>query len=124
VLALAIVLVAAIGCQGPGLSLADAHMAEGPVIVERGGHYYLRYRREVSDHGLNLLSLLYTRKTGDAAYYFFSQPLEHVEWGNTIEAPLAYDGFEDFARRGRVFWLDPDGTERPIPVRPDAPCAP
>src|SRR6266436_1263927 len=36
------------GCQSyetPGLSLKDARLAEGPVIIQRGEHFYLRYRR-------------------------------------------------------------------------------
>jgi hypothetical protein len=46
--------------------------------------------------------------------------ISHVEWGNLVERPLAYDGLEDHARRGQVYWLDPDGTKHPIQVRPEA----
>jgi hypothetical protein len=110
------------GCQGletPGLSLANAHLAEGPVILSRDGHYYLRYRRALEEGGrYPLYSVLYVRKTADAGYYFFSVLISHVEWGQLIERPLAYDQLEDFARDGRVYWLDPDGTKHAIPVRP------
>ena len=111
------------GCkswQSPGLSLKDARLAEGPVVVQRGEHFYLRYRREVEDGRFPLLSVLYVKKTKEAGYYFFSVPISHVEWGNLIERPLAYDGLEELARSGRIYWLDPDGTKHPIPVRPDA----
>ncbi len=110
------------GCQSfraPGLSLKDARLAEGPVIIQRGEHFYLRYRRALEDGRFPLLSLLYVKKTKDAGYYFFSGRISHVEWGNLVERPLAYDGLEELARRGQIYWLDPDGTKHPIPVRPD-----
>ncbi len=108
------------GCQNtPGLSLSDARLAEGPVIVQRGGHYYLRYRRALEEGNPPLFAVLYVKKTTEAGYYFFSVPTSHREWGNLIERPLAYDGLEALARRGEVYWLDPDGTKHPIPVRPD-----
>ena len=92
-------------------------MVEGPVLIERSGHVYLRYRRALEERGLTLLSLLYHKKEGDAAYYFFSVPISHPEWGNLIERPLAYDGTEELAREGRIFWLDPDGSKHPIPLK-------
>lgn len=106
------------GCMSPlppGLSLKDARMAEGPVLIERSGHVYLRYRRSLEEQGFTLLSLVDHRKTKEEAYYYFSIPISHAEWGNLVERPLAYDQTEDMARAGRVFWLDPDGTKHPIP---------
>jgi hypothetical protein len=108
------------GCfspPSPGLSLKNAHVLEGSVLIERSGHVYLRYRRGIEDRGFTLLSLLYHKKTRDSAFYYFSVPISHVEWGNLIERPLAYDGTEEMARRGRVFWLDPDGSTHSIPLR-------
>jgi hypothetical protein len=104
----------------PGLSLKDARVVEGPVLIERSGHGYLRYRRALEERGLTLLSLLYHKKEVDAAYYFFRAPISHREWGNLIERPLAYDGTEDLARKGRVFWLDPDGSRHPIPLKEES----
>jgi hypothetical protein len=110
------------GCQSlqPGLSLKEARLAEGPVLIQRGEHFYLRYRRALKNGRFPLLSVLYVKKTKDAGYYFFSVPISHLEWGNLIERPLAYDNLEEFARRGRIYWLDPDGIKHPIPVRPDS----
>jgi hypothetical protein len=111
------------GCQSfekPGISFADARFAEPPVIIQRGDHFYLRYRRALDDGHYPLLSVLYTKKTDDAGFYFFSFRTSHVEWGCLVERPLAYDEFEDFARRGRVYWLDPDGTKHQLQIRPDA----
>jgi len=106
-----------VSAPSPGLSLKDARVVEGPVLIERSGHVYLRYRRALEERGLTLLSMLYQKKTGDAAYYFFSVPISHPEWGNLIERPLAYDGTEELARKGRVFWLDPDGSKHSIPLK-------
>ena len=122
-LPLALPLLILAGCQSfesPGLSLKDARFAEGPIIVQRGEHFYLRYRRDVEDGHYPLLSALWVKKAKDAGYYFFGVPISHTEWGELVERPLAYDGLEEFARRGQIFWLDPDGTKHPIPVRPDA----
>lgn len=112
------------GCfapPSPGLSLKDARLVEGPVLVERSGHVYLRYRRGLEERGLTLLSALHHKKTADATYYFFSLPMSHPEWGNLIERPLAFDKTEEFARQGRVFWLDPDGTTHPIALKREEP---
>ena len=111
------------GCQTlqtPGLSLNDARLAEGPVIIEREQHFYLRYRRALEDGRFPLRVVLHAKRTQNAGYYFFSCRISHVEWGNLVERPLAYDDLEEFARRGQIYWLDPDGTKHPIPVRPDA----
>lgn len=108
------------GClsaPSPGISLEEARFAEAPVLVERSGHVYLRYRRALEEKGLTLASVLYVRKTADAAYYFLSVPISHTEWGQSVERPLAYDGTEDLARKGRLFWLDPDGTSHPLPTK-------
>jgi hypothetical protein len=107
------------GClsPSPGLSLKDARVIEGPLLIERSGHVYLRYRRALEPGTLTLVSVLYHKKTEDAAYYFFSVPISHTEWGNLIERPLAYDQTEDFAQKGRIFWLDPDGTTHVIPLK-------
>jgi hypothetical protein len=117
ILVLCALLSACLGAPSPGLSLKDARVVEGPILIERSGRVYLRYRRALEPRGLTLASVLYHQKTADAAYYFFSVPISHTEWGNLIERPLAYDGTEDFARKGKVFWLDPDGTRHPLPLK-------
>ena len=122
-LLLALSLIVLTGCQNlqkPGLSLKEARLAEGPVLIQRGVHFYLRYRRSLKDGRFPLRSVLYVKKMKDAGYYFFSIPISHPEWGNMVERPLVYDDLEEFARQGRIYWLDPDGTKHPIPVRRDA----
>jgi len=118
-----LVLVAAFaGCRTklpPGLSLKDAGMAEGPVLIQRGDHFYLHYRRTVDPQGQNLQPLVGSKHKGDGVCYYFTIPTSATEWGNLVERPLAYDGYEEFARQGKVFWLDPDGTAHPIPVQKD-----
>ncbi len=108
------------GClsaQRPDIPLDQAGFAERPVLIERSGHVYLRYRMALDEKGITLRRVLYHKKTEDAAYYFFSVPISHAEWGQRVERPLAYDKTEDLARRKRVFWLDPDGTSHPIPMK-------
>jgi hypothetical protein len=123
---LILALVVLTGCQGdpgvpePGLSFSQAQLAEAPVIIQRGERFYLRYRRALKDGGPNLLSVLCVKKTEDAGYYYFTIPVSHVEHGCLMERSLASDGLEDLARRGQIYWLDPDGTTHVIPVKPDA----
>jgi hypothetical protein len=124
VLLLSLVLATLCGCGSlptPGVSLSDARFADGPVIIQRGEHFYLRYRRALEagrfSHGN---PILVAKKTKDAGYYYFSTPISHMEWGNLVERPLAYDELEDLAQLGKVYWLDPDGTKHPLQIRPDA----
>jgi len=108
------------GCHSlpkPRLSLKEAHFAEGPIIIQRGERFYLRYRRALEGNRFPFLSLLYVHKTPDAGYYYFSVPISHVDWGNLVERPLAYDDLEEQARGGRIYWLDPDGAKHPIPIK-------
>jgi hypothetical protein len=108
------------GCQSlpkPGLSLKEAKLVEGPVLIQRGSHFYLRYRRALEPQRMTLLSVLYSKQVGDAAYYYFSCPISHMEWGQLVERPLAYDGYEHLAKLGQVFWLEPDGTRHRIPIQ-------
>jgi hypothetical protein len=67
------------------------------------------------DHTLRLV--LDAKRRTDGIYFFFYGPLSTPEWEKLIERPTAYDGAGEIARKGRVFWLDPDGTAHPIPVR-------
>ncbi len=120
-----LMLVVLTGCQSfekPGISYNQAGFAEKPVIIQRGEHFYLRYRRALleSRNPYPLLSVLYVKKAKGAGYYCFSIPISHVEWGCVVERPLAYDHFEDFARAGQIYWLDPDGTKHRIPVKPES----
>lgn len=89
----------------------DGPFAEGPYIVKRADLYYLRYRAALEDGHLSLLRDVLALKTRDKAYYFFSVPISHPEWGNLKERPLAYDGFAEFARQDAVYWLNPEGSE-------------
>lgn len=117
ILSLSFLLSACANVPSSNISLKEARFAERPVLIERSGHVYLRYRISLEERGAPLRRLLYHKKTEEAAYYFFSQSISHPEWGELVERPLAYDQTEDLARKNRVFWLDPDGTSHPIPIR-------
>ena len=115
---LTLALIALTGCKTqPHISLKEAQFAVGPEIIQRGDHFYLRYRRALVSDRYPLRVVLDVKKTKDAGYYFFIGQISYPEWGNTIERPLAYDDLEDLARRGQIYWLDPDGTQHPLPVR-------
>jgi hypothetical protein len=102
---------------GPGLSLNAANVVEGPVLIERSGHVYLRYRRGIAKRGFTPLACVFHKETRDSFFFYFSVPVSHTEWGNLIELPLGYYEREEMARNGRVFWLDPDGSTHTIPLR-------
>jgi hypothetical protein len=108
------------GCSSmskPGLPLKDANLAEGPVLIQRGEHFYLRYRRALDDEHVRFCMVLDAKKTKEAGYYFFVGPVSFPEWGNLVERPLAYDDLEKLALAGQIYWLDPDETRHLIPVR-------
>jgi hypothetical protein len=96
----------------PGVALQDVRFEEGPYILQRGGNFYLRYRLAAGpDDQPELRMVVGARKTKVKAYYFFIGPISGPERGNVIEMPLAFDGLAEFARRGAVYWLNPDGSE-------------
>ena len=100
----------------PGIPLRDGGVVEGPEIVKRGDSYYLRYRRNAGGLSPQLSNpIVCAELRSDGGYYFFSDKISRREYGNMIERPLAADGFEDAARVGNVYWLDPDGTRHHIP---------
>jgi hypothetical protein len=105
----------------PRIPLANIRLAEGPVLIQRGERYYLRYRRDIANQPMPLYVAVERRKEADAAYFFFTIALSRPEWGAVYEWPLATEPYETFARGGRIFWLDPDGTKHPIPVRRESP---
>lgn len=87
------------------------------MIVQRGEHFYLRYRRALEGNKFVLRAPLVAKKTDGAGYYYFIGKISHPEWGNLIERPLAFDGLEEFAKQGRIYWLDPDGSKHGIPLK-------
>jgi len=118
---LLILLALAVGCAimpDPGVAMKDIDFAEQPIIVQRGEYYYLRYRIALQPgSALPLRRVLCHRRTTDKGYYYFSIPVSHTEWGNTVERPLAMDGFTDLARKDAMYWLNPDGTEVKLEIR-------
>jgi hypothetical protein len=120
-LLLILIAAAVSGCQAPkpSLSLKDARFAEGPVLVQRGEHFYMRYRRALDGNRYPLRAVLIAKKTDEAGFYYLIGPTSYPEWGNLVERPLAFDQLEEFAKSGSVYWLDPDGTKHSIPVRRD-----
>lgn len=105
----------------PGVALQDVLVDEGPYIVQRGENFYLHYRLAAGpDERPALRMVVGAEKTKDKAFYFFIGPISYPERGNTIERPLATDGLTDFARRGAVYWLNPDGSKIPLDIRREA----
>jgi hypothetical protein len=86
------------------------------VIIQRGDDFYLRYRP--AQKSLIITLVLEAKKMTNAGCYFFgvnSKP----GFDKVVERPLVSDGFDQFARRGEIFWLEPDGTKYKIPVQRD-----
>lgn len=102
----------------PGVALQDVLVEEGPYIVQRGKHFYLRYRLAAGPEDRPALRMVVgAKKTKDKAFYYFIGPISYPERGTTIERPLASDGLTEFAQRGAVYWLNPDGSEIPLEVK-------
>jgi len=118
-----VLLPALFGCRtnpSIGYGYDTAGFVEPPVVIERDGHYYLRYRRGLDNGRFTPANpVLRATRRNDGGYYYFSVPISHMEWGNRVERPLALDGLEDFARARRIYWLDSDGRKHPLPIRPE-----
>lgn len=95
----------------PGSSLRDVEFNVYPSIVEKNGSYYLRYQIKVSNGELPLLRKVYSKTEKNKAYYFFSVPISHPEYGNLIERSLNDDGFTELAKKDAIYWLNKDGSE-------------
>lgn len=93
---------------------------EGPLIVQRGSDYFLRYRRATSPTDYTLILPVAYKQVGDAGCYYFYGPVSGFYYGQLVEYPLVYDkGATDLARAGRIYWLNPDGTKTKIPIERD-----
>lgn len=102
----------------PGVALQDIQFAEGPYIACRGDNYFLHYRVALNPGTTpGVRMVVDAKKAKDKGYYFFIAPISLPERGNVVERPLAPDGLTEFARRGSMYWLNPDGTEIPLKVR-------
>ncbi|UVO28154.1 hypothetical protein [Bradyrhizobium arachidis] len=105
----------------PGVALQDVPFEEGPYIVQRGENFYLHYRLAAgADERPRPRMVVDSKKAQDKAFYFFIGPISNPERGNVIERPLASDGLMEFARRGALYWLNPDGSEIPLEIRREA----
>lgn len=103
---------------GPGVALHDVPFVDGPCIVQRGESYYLRYRIAADRGGdMTLRMVLDAKKGPDKGHYYFIAPISQPERGNVVERPLASDGMTELARRGAVYWLNPDGSEIALEIK-------
>lgn len=102
----------------PGVALHAVRFEEGPYLLRRGPDYYLHYRLAVAADGETAMRMVVRAQSGqDRGYYFFLAPVSLPERGNVVDRPLAADGLTEFAQRGAVYWLDPDGLETPLEIR-------
>ncbi len=112
------------GCihlEPPGVALNDVRFAESPYILKRDGNYYLHYRISLDDgHVKPVQMVLYARKSDGKAYYWFSVPISHPEYGQTIERPLACDGFTEYAEQNAVYWWNPDYSETRLEIKEES----
>jgi hypothetical protein len=105
----------------PGVALQDVVFEEAPYIVQRGSEFYLRYRLAAGpDDSPAYRMMVDTKKAADRAYYFFIAPVSLPEQGHLIERSLSADGIAEFAARGAVYWLNPDGAQTPLEIRQDS----
>ncbi len=104
------------GCSSvpaPGRAYDAKLFAVEPVIIQRGERLYLRYRMSLErDMPLRMYVVVKKEETKGVAY--FTVPVSWPEYGALEEIPLYPNQVEDFARSGRFFWRDPDGTERSL----------
>jgi len=96
----------------PGRAYDSRLFAIEPIIVQRGERLYLRYRMSLEKNPLRIYVFVKKEDTKGVAY--FTMPVSWPEYGALQEIPLLPNQVEEFARNGRFFWRDPDGTERAL----------
>jgi hypothetical protein len=104
------------GCSslpGPGRAYDPKLFAVEPVIIQRGERLYLRYRMSL-EKGQPLRMHVIVKKEETKGVAYFTVPVSWPEYGALEEIPLYPNQVEEFAKSGRFFWRDPDGTERPL----------
>lgn len=120
VVILALVLGACSMTPDPTRSLKEANVVEGPLIIQRGSDYFLRYRRATSPTDCSLMLPVAYKQVGDAGCYYFYGPVSGFYYGELVEYPLVYDkGATAHARAGSIYWLNPDGIRIKIPIKRD-----
>jgi hypothetical protein len=98
----------------PGRAYDAKLFAVEPIIVQRGERLYLRYRLSLEKSPLRMYVVVKKEETKGVAY--FTVPVSWPEYGALHEIPLFPNQVEDFARSGRFFWRDPDGSERQLKI--------
>ncbi len=109
------------GCTTFYHPVTEDTFAEGPVIIQRHEKYYLRYRvaEELQFRATTCVLMSEKDEKKGEAYFWFSCPISGIDWGSTVERPLMYDGFSEYAEKNSVFWINGDGTKIRIPVIKD-----
>ena len=98
----------------PGRAYAPELFASEPVLIQRGEQFFLRYRMAVERGLAPVRSLVVVKKEEEKGVAYLTAPISSTEYGQMVELPLAYYGVTEFARSGRFFWRNPDGTEIPL----------
>lgn len=101
----------------PDVSLADISFVVPPQIIKIETNYYLRYQIDVSKENMTLVRVLYTQIKDGKAYYFFSTPISHKEFGREVIRPLSNDGFTKYAKGDAVYWLNEDSTSVKLEIK-------
>ena len=94
----------------PGSNLGDTRFKVFPHILKEGESYFLCYQIAMKPIK-PLVKVLYSKIHEGKAYYFFSVPISHEEYGALVKRNVSEDGFTTYAKNGAVYWLNKDGTE-------------
>ena len=100
----------------PGVDLDEVDFSVKPYIAQQRDKYFLCYQIAKAEPP-PLVSVLYTRKSGNKAYYFFSVPISHVEPGAMVKRDISLDDFISFAKSNNTYWLNKNGTEIRLQIR-------
>ena len=114
--AIVLILFSIIGCKTnniPGSSLSDVEFVIFPHILKKNEIYYLEYQLKSTKQANTapLVRLLGSKIVGEKAYYFFSSPISHIDFGVIVERDVSIDGFTDYAKKDSIYWLNSDKSE-------------
>ena len=96
----------------PGKSLSEIQFDIYPCITKINNKFYLIYQLKSSHKSSSapLLSFLESRVISGKAYYFFTVPISHIDFGKKVERDIAIDNFVSYAENDEIYWLNKDKT--------------
>lgn len=99
--------------------MEDINFFIKPYISQCQEKYFLCYQI-AKDKPSPLVHVLYSRKTANKAYYFFSIAISHIEPGYFVKRDISTDRFTTYAEKNSIYWLNRSGNEIQLQIKSES----